>query len=250
VRIAVAGGTGMVGRYVVAAAQAAGHDVVVISRTTGVNLRTREGLAAAVTGSDVIVDVSNQVSTRRHVSTDFFVQCTQNLHAAGASAGVGHLVILSIVGIDRVPGFAYYEAKMAHERAVLSGPIPASIVRATQFHEFAGQMLGRLRVGRVALVPVMAIQPVAARSVGEVLVDVASAEHVGVRLEIAGPERVNLVDAARQTLARRRVRCLVIPVRIPGAAGRAVRDGAILATSETTISGPGFTEWLSGPDFV
>jgi uncharacterized protein YbjT (DUF2867 family) len=250
VRIAIAGATGVVGRYTVLAAQTGGHDVVAMSRATGVDLITGVGLASAVSGADVVIDTSNVATSKRTVATDFFVRSARNLQSAAHAAGVTQLVVLSIVGIDRVPGFAYYDAKVIQEREMLNGPVPVSIVRATQFHEFAGQLLARLSVGPVAFLPAMPVQPVAARTVGELLVAVAGGAVRASISEVAGPERLNLISAARRTARQRRVRRLIVPVWIPGAPGRALREGALLATSASPIAGPGFAEWLEGPDFV
>ena len=248
--IAIVGGTGVVGRYAVEAAQTRGHEVVVIARSSGVNVMTGSGLAEAVHGVDVIIDVSNIASRNRQKATDFFVRSAGNLHEAASAEGVAHLVVLSIVGIDRVPGFAYYDAKMAQEQAVRAGPTPSSIVRATQFHEFAGQLLVGMSRGGVAMIPSFPIQPVAARAVGEILVDVATGGSAGVSREIAGPDTIGLVNAARTTLHQRRQRRVVVPLRIPGAPGRALRHGALLGTAATEVVGPSFSEWLRSRDFV
>ncbi|MFI5034879.1 MAG: SDR family oxidoreductase [Acidimicrobiales bacterium] len=249
-KIAVAGGTGVVGRYVVSAARSAGHEVVAMSRSTGVNLKSGDGLAAAMSGVDVVIDASNSSSTKRAPATSFFVQSIANLHRVAQATGVSRLVVLSIVGIDRVPGVGYYDAKVSQERAAVSGTTPVTIVRATQFHEFAGQLLSRMSAGPVALLPSMRIQPVAARTVGEFLVGVASRSPTEAVIEIGGPQPLALVSAGRQTLRRRHDRRIVIPLWIPGAAGRALRGGALLATDATTIAGPAFADWLEGPDFV
>jgi uncharacterized protein YbjT (DUF2867 family) len=147
-RIAVAGGTGIVGRYVVEAAQQAGHEVAVMSRRTGVDVRSGEGLAAALAGADVIVDTTNAGTTDRAKATAFFTETTGRLQAVGAGEGVARLVTLSIVGLERVAGYGYYEAKLAQDSAVLAGPLPVTIVRATQFHEFPAQVLRRTRRDR------------------------------------------------------------------------------------------------------
>ena len=247
-RIAVAGGTGVAGRYAAEAAEADGHDVVVLSRGTGVDVRTGTGLAAALDGVEVVIDALNLVTTGRSAMTDFFVGTTGNLQDAGVGAGVARMVVLSIVGIDRVPGFAYYDAKLAHEAAALAGPVPVAIVRATQFHEFAGQLLDRMSWGPVAAVPSMRIRPVAARTVGRRLVEVASTPVVGPMTEVAGPEEIGLVAMARRTAEVRRSRRLIVPVRVPGAAGAAMRDGALLPGDGAVIAGPGPEEWLASPD--
>jgi uncharacterized protein YbjT (DUF2867 family) len=155
VKMAVAGGTGVVGRYVVTAAEAAGHEVVTLSRRTGSDLTTGAGLEAALAGVEVIVDATNPSSnwamfTR---SADFFTAVTGHLHLAGAKAGVKRLVTVSIVNIDRMQANPYYKAKLAQERAAKAGPLGSTILRATQFHEFPAQMILRGKFGRVVPIP-------------------------------------------------------------------------------------------------
>ena len=247
-RIAVAGGSGVAGRYVVEAARAAGHDPVVLSRSAGVDLRRDEGVVAALGSVEVIVDTTNPRTTSGPKATEFFTDVTRRLQAAGAAAGVARLVSLSIVGLERVPGFGYYEAKLAQERAAADGPLPVTVVRATQFHEFPAELLTRSMRGPVALMPVMRIQPVAARSVGEILVEVASGPPPDAIVEVAGPEREDLVDLARRLLRRHGRRALVLPLPVPGAAGRAMRSGAQRPTNGARIVGPTFEAWLGSPD--
>jgi uncharacterized protein YbjT (DUF2867 family) len=247
-RIAVAGGTGVVGRHAVAAAQEAGHDVLSMSRRTGVDIRTGRGLASALEGVDVVIDASNPATTNRDKAAAFFTEETRRLQEVGHDQGVRRLVTISIVGVDRVPGFGYYLAKLAHEEAALAGPLPVTILRATQFHEFPAQILTRTRKGPIALVPRMAVQTIAARTVGEMLVDVAAdtAHDGATTVEIAGPDRGDLVHLARTVVRSRSQRVAVLPLRIPGAAGRAMRGDALLPTPSVKILGPSFTEWLSG----
>jgi uncharacterized protein YbjT (DUF2867 family) len=249
-RIAVAGGTGVAGRYAVAAARAQGHDVVPLSRAGGVDVVTGAGLDEALEGVEVVIDALNGPSTGRAQATAFFTTATANLQTVGARRGVRRLVVLSIVGIDRVPGFAYYDAKRAHEDSALAGPVPADIVRATQFHEFAGQLLDRLSVGPVAPVPSMRVQPVAARTVGEQLVAVAASPEPTGRTALAGPEAADLVAMARRTADVRGLRRWVVPVRLPGAVGAALRGGALLpdAGDGARLAGPGPDDWLSSAD--
>ena len=250
-RIAVAGGTGVAGRYTVMAAREAGHDVVVLARARGVDVVTGTGLAEALDGVDVVVDTLNAgTAMNRDRATTFFVEAARNLQLHGAMAGVHRIVVLSIVGVDRVPGFAYYRAKLAHEAAARSGSVPVSVLRATQFHEFAGQMLDRASLGPVAAVPSMWIRPVAARTVGHRLVEVATASEAGdgTWTELAGPEETGLVDLARRTARCRKVHRIVVPVHLPGEAGRALRGGALLPGPDAVVAGPGPDEWLASDD--
>ena len=141
-RIAIAGGTGTVGRPTVDAAHAAGHETVVLTRSSGVDLVSGEGLDAALDGVDAVVDLANITTLSADEATRFFSAATGNLVAAAQRAGVRHVVLLSIVGIDRMP-HDYYAGKLAQERVVEASPVPWTIVRATQFHEFAGQLYVR-----------------------------------------------------------------------------------------------------------
>ena len=192
--------------------------------------------------------MTNPGSTGRAGATAFFTAAAGHLHRAGTAAGARHLVALSIVGIDRVPGFGYYEAKLRHEEAVLAGPVPASVLRATQFHEFPAQILRRTRKGPVAPVPRLRVRPVAAATVGEALVALAGTGPVGSAGELAGPAEDDLVAMARRLATRRGVRVAVVPVRAPGPSGRAMRDGALLPSPGARIEGPTFSAWLEGED--
>lgn len=247
VRIAVAGGTGTVGRYVVENARMAGHDVVVLSRSSGVDLRQGDALGEALRDVEVIIDVSNPQTTNGAQAGAFFVDVTTRLHEVGASLGVKRLVSLSIVGIDNFP-FGYYQAKVAQEAAVLAGPLSPTVVRATQFHEFATQILVRTRRGSLAGMPIMRIQPIAARSVADVLVSTALVAPPEPTIEIAGPQEESLVVMARSILRDRNRRALVIPLRVPGAAGKLMRSGGQLPPAGARLVGPTFERWLASGD--
>ncbi len=240
-RIAVAGGTGVVGRHVVDVAAERGHTAVVLSRSRGVDLVTGGGLAEKMHDVDAVIDTSNQASQRRAKAEAFFGGATRRLLEAGAEAGVGHHVALSIVGID-VVDTGYYAGKRLQEGLVLEGAVPGSVLRATQFYEFAEQVLGFARVGGYSLVPRMTSQPVAAREVAEHLVDLAEAGPSGRAPELAGPEVHDMVSLARRVADGRR---RVVPVRLPGAAGRAMRAGGLLPTCPGPRGRLGFDEWLA-----
>jgi uncharacterized protein YbjT (DUF2867 family) len=247
-RIAVAGGTGTVGRHVVDAATGAGHQTVVLARSAGVDLRRGDGLADALAGVDVIIDTTNPASVARAKATAFFTEVTGHLQAAGGAQGVGRLVVLSIVGIDRVPSYGYYRAKAAHEEAARSGPVPATVVRATQFHEFAGQLLARSRMGPVAVVPGMRVQPVAARAVAAALVETATSAQTPDLVQVAGPRPEDLVGMARAVVAAEGRRVMVVPLRVPGSVGSELRSGGLLPGNGVEEIGPTFEAWLTGED--
>lgn len=245
--VAVIGGTGTAGRYAVEALRADGHSVRALSRSTGVDVSTGAGLGAALAGVDVVIDASNTPSLRRSAATRFFEQSAWRLQSAAKAQGVQHIVLLSIVGIDRVRGYGYYDAKLAQEHAAMDGDLPVTVLRATQFHEFPGQILTRVRFGPFAVVPHMRSQPVAARTVGARLARLATERPGGV-VELAGPEVHDIVDLARQMVQAQGGRPRMVAVSLPGKAMRDMRGGALLATAETTVDGPTFDEWLQSPD--
>jgi uncharacterized protein YbjT (DUF2867 family) len=228
---------------VVAAAAAAGHSPVVLSRSRGVDLTTGRGLDDALDGVEAVIDVSNVTTTTRRRAVKFFVSATEHLLSAGQRTGVKHHVALSIVGVDRVD-FGYYYGKRAQEALVLSGAVPASVLRATQFHEFAGQLLAR-SPGPLAFVPRMQTQPVAASEVAAALVDLAGGHAVGLAPEMAGPEVHEMVDLARRVLAATAQRRAVVPLRLPGATGKAMATGALLPTDPGPRGKQTFASWLT-----
>ncbi|WP_151483191.1 SDR family oxidoreductase [Streptomyces albicerus] len=242
-RIAVAGGTGLVGRFVVEELAAAGHEPVVLARSRGVDLVSGAGLDAAMAGVEAVVDVSNLQTTSAKKSISFFESSAHNLLGAGARVGVRHHVVLSIVGIERV-GFGYYQGKLRQEEVVKAGPVPWTVLRATQFHEFAQQVLGQVP-GPLAVVPRMRIQPVAAREVAQHLVALVLAPPQGMAPELAGPRVEELVDMARRLLRAQGRRRLLVPVRFPGATGRAMAGGGQLPTGPGARGTQTFDEWLA-----
>lgn len=245
-RIAVAGGTGVVGRHVVDVAEERGHEVVVLARATGVDLRTGEGLPDRLAGVGAVVDTTSIATQKASAAEAFFGGVTRQLLAAEHGAGVGHHVALSIVGIDGSTS-GYYRGKQLQERVIAEGDVPWSVLRATQFHEFAEQMLHFVPLGKVSLVPVMLSQPIAAREVGQALVDLVEAGPTGRTPDLAGPARVAMHRAAQQINRARDLGRWVVPFRVPGAAGRAMRSGSLLPASDGPRGRMTFEEWLSAP---
>jgi uncharacterized protein YbjT (DUF2867 family) len=245
-RIAVAGGTGLVGRYVVAELRAAGHEPVVLTRSSGADVLTGDGLDAALDGADVLIDVTNTAALSGRKTVAFFTAGTGNLLAAGRRAGVKHHVVLSIVGTGR-PGMSsgYNAGKVAQEALVRASGVPFSIMRATQFHQFVPELLDRIP-GPVLLVPRMRIQPVAAGEVAAVLAALATGPPAGLAPEMAGPEPAELADLARQVAQARGSRRPVLRVRVPGAAGRAMAEGAMLPAGPGLRGTQTFAGWLAG----
>jgi uncharacterized protein YbjT (DUF2867 family) len=249
-RILVVGGTGMVGRPTVQELARRGHQVRVLSRhpqpgggsesQVAGDVTTGAGLAEAMDGVDAVVDVSNVTTLDEDVATRFFVPAAERLLVAEGAAGVRHHVLLSIVGVDLVPS-GYYRAKVAQERAVASGADAArvrwSVLRATQFHEFAGQMIERLRKGPLVPAPVMAVQPVSTLDVAKALADALEqgAGPSGRVPDLAGPAPMAFPGMVRAVLHARGERALVLPIWLPGAAGRAMRSGALRPASGSPI---------------
>ncbi len=236
-RIAVAGGTGTVGAHAVQFAERAGHEALVLSRARGVDLFSGDGLD--LTGVDAVIDASGP--SARLSSTEFFGSVTRHLLRAEQEAGVAHHIALSIVGAANAP-FGYYAGKALQERLVVEGAVPWSILRATQFFEFAERNVKQL--GRVILAPSMRSQPLAAASVGEMLVEVASGGPCGVLPDLAGPEEMRIADVARAVAQARGESRRVIEIPLPGGFGRALRDGSILPAPDANLVGPTLREWL------
>jgi len=188
-KVVVIGGTGLIGSKTVAILRRGGHEVVAVSRKAGVNTVTGEGLEGVMAGAQVVIDVSNAPSFDAKAVMEFFEASGRNLLAAEASAGVRHHVVLSIVGTDRVPGQAYYRAKVAQEKLVEASGIPYTIIRATQFLEFLGAIADASTAGHVVRLPPGLLQPIAADDVAAIVSEVALARPRNGIIEIAGPER-------------------------------------------------------------
>lgn len=199
-KFTVIGGTGLIGSQVVRRLAEAGHEAVAAAPSTGVDLLTGEGLDQALTGSDVVINVANS-PTFDEASLDFFRTTTDNLLAAGERAGVGHQVILSIVGVDQVPDLAYYRAKVLQEDLLKQGPAPYSIVRATQFFEFVDAILSWSSDDTTVRLPATPLQPIAAADVVAAVVDVATGSPLNGVRDIAGPEVFPLDELGKITLA-------------------------------------------------
>src|SRR6201987_3618044 len=197
-KIVVIGGSGLVGTKLVNNLRQGGHEVVAASPSSGVNTITGEGLAKALTGTQVVVDVSNAPSWEDKAVLEFFETSTRNLLAHEAVAGVGHHVALSVVGTDRLSESGYFRAKIAQEKLIKDSPIPYSIVRATQFFEFL-KGLGDISFdGEKVRLPHVLFQPMAADDVASAVGRVAVGQPVNGIVEIGGPERHFPVDLLRR----------------------------------------------------
>jgi len=191
-KIVVIGGSGLIGSKLVARLEASGHEAVAASPSTGVDTLTGAGLAGVLDGAAVVVDVSNAPSFEDAAVLAFFTTSTGNLLAAEAAAGVGHHVALSVVGTERWPESGYFRAKLAQERLIEAGPIPYSLVHATQFFEFVASIAGSATEGDTVRLPPAPVQPIAGDDVADALAVVAVGTPTNGRLEIGGPERLEL----------------------------------------------------------
>jgi uncharacterized protein YbjT (DUF2867 family) len=245
-KIAVAGATGRVGRHVVDLLEAQGHEVVEIARSKGVDVITGAGLAEALEGVECIIDATTPPTPDEQAAIEFFTTAARNLQELGERAGVRRIVLVSIVGIDRFTG-GYNAAKVIQEQTHLVGPIPVRILRATQFHEFVEQLMDWGRQGDVAYLWRMRTQLVAARTVAEALVELATenkpvpATGAGPIWEIAGPHEESLVEAARRLAARNGDPVRVEAVEAPDPL---FETGGSLPGPDAVLAGPTFDEWL------
>src|SRR4051812_39505675 len=245
-RIAVTGAAGRVGSHLVEILEGHGHDVVPIARSKGVDVVSGEGLEAALAGVETIIDAATGPSPDQQAATEFFTASARNLQRAGAAAGAKRIVVVSIIGIDKFEG-GYNAAKVAQEQTLLEGPLPVRIVRAAQFHEFVGELVGWMTQDGVAYLPEMRTQLVAARVVAETLADAAEEPEIqnGRITEIAGPRAERLADVAAALFASRGDSVEIHEGRLdddPDATAYA--EGAVLPNPGAKLAGPTFEEWL------
>jgi uncharacterized protein YbjT (DUF2867 family) len=244
-KIAVAGATGRVGRHILDVLHEGGHEAVPMSRSTGVDVTTGEGLAEALAGVDAIIDAATPPTPDG--AMEFFTSAAQNLQTVGSESGVRRLVVVSIIGTDNFRD-GYNAAKMAQERATLAGPIPARVLRAAQFHEFVEQLVQWGTQGDVSYVPRMRTQLVAARTVAEELVALATDPSAvpGPIAEIAGPREESMVEAAKLLVSSRNGSPLqIVPGEFEGDPDHLYEKGVLLPGPGAKLGGPTFEEWLN-----
>jgi uncharacterized protein YbjT (DUF2867 family) len=242
--VAVAGSTGVVGRHVVTALERQGHRVRLISRAHGVDLLEKPEIVDAVDGVDAVIDVANVVTTGARASTAFFTRAATNLVEACQQRAVPRYVLLSIVGVDRVRQ-GYYLGKLEQERLVQHSELEHVVLRATQFHEFAAQMWDRMRRGPVVMAPRMRCAPVSAQEVAERLTELAVAARPAPLLEMGGPEALSLPEMMRAWGKAAGRQAALLPVPVPGAGGRAMREGGLLPARPQFVGEERFGHWLA-----
>jgi uncharacterized protein YbjT (DUF2867 family) len=243
-RIAVAGATGRLGSSLVEVLEERGHDVVKVSRTHGVDVITKDGLADALDGVEVIIDAASQPTADHDAASEFFAVSTPNLHEVGHAAGVQRMVVLSIIGTEKFDS-GFIGAVNVHEAAATAGPIPTDIVRASQFHEFIPLLVDWATQDGVSYLPKMRTQPVATRALSEVIADLVDETSDGGQLfEVAGPQEELLPDLG-QLVVEHEGRSLEIEAVVDPVDGERHEQGALLPGPEARLVGPTFADWLA-----
>lgn len=243
-RIAIAGATGNIGALTATTLDRAGHEVVPMSRSLGVDLMTSDGLDSALAGVDAVVDVTNCTATDPDEVVTCFGSITRNLLSAEERSGVRHHVLLSIAGLDRVEGNAHYAGKREQERLVMDGPVPWTVVPATQFHDFAAMVTSWTEQDGTATVAPLLIQPIAPADVAEILAEIALGAPHGRYRDVAGPEKQDLVDMARRT-NEARGRTIELEPTWSAMFGADMAGDVLLPQSDARIAPTTFGQWLA-----
>jgi uncharacterized protein YbjT (DUF2867 family) len=244
-KIVVIGGTGLIGSKLVNRLRTDGHEAVAASPNTGVNSITGEGLADALKGTSVVVDVTNSPSWEDAAVLKFFETSTRNLLTNEAAAGVGHHVALSVVGTERLLESGFFRAKLAQENLIKASKVPYTIVRATQFFEFVKQIVDSSTEGNKVRLPSALIQPMASDDVASALARIATSAPLNGTVEIGGPEQFRLDELARQYLAARQDPREVISDPHGRYYGIEVSERALLPDNGARLGGTRFETWLS-----
>jgi uncharacterized protein YbjT (DUF2867 family) len=244
-RVLIIGGTGLIGGKLAGILRGRGHDVVGASPSTGVDALTGEGLAAAVAGAQVVVDVSNVRSSGPGAIVDYFTRAGNNLLRAEAEAGVAHHIALTIVGADRMAQSPYMEGKLAQEALIKAGRVPYTIVRATQFFEFLPAIAEGGADGDTIRLPGVSFQPIAGDDVAAILADVAESAPSSGTVDIAGPDRGPMNELVAQALTAEGDSRKVVADPNAGYFGAAVDDRCLVPLGEARIGSAHLTDWLS-----
>jgi len=244
-KIVVMGGSGLIGSKLVTKLRERGYETLAASPASGVNVVTGQGLAAALDGASVVVDVSNSPSFEGAAALEFFQTSTRNLLAAESAAGVGHHVALSVVGADRLPDSGYLRAKVAQEKLIEDSSIPYSIVHATQFFEFVGRIADEATSGDTVRLAHVLIQPIAAEDVASALADVTAGPPVNGIIEVAGPQQFHLDDLVRTTLRERHdPREVITDPRAPYN-GAQLHEHTLVPAAGARLAKTRFDDWLN-----
>jgi uncharacterized protein YbjT (DUF2867 family) len=244
-KIVVIGGTGLIGSKTVERLRKKGHEVLAASPNSGVDTLTGKGLPEALSGAKVVIDLANSPSFEDKAVMEFFQTAGRNLLKAGADAGVGHHVALSIVGVDRLPGSGYMRAKMAQEDLIKRSGIPYTIVHSTQFDEFIPGIAQSGTVGQTIHLSSAYVQPIASDDVADVMADVALGTPLNGTIEIAGPEKVRLNEIVARFLKATDDPREVVADPHAFYFGTELLDGSLVPVGEARLGRIRFEEWLS-----
>ena len=243
-KIVVIGGSGLIGSKLVTKLRNQGHETVAASPSSGVNTITGEGLAEALKGASVVVDVTNSPSWEDAAVLKFFETSTRNFLAYEAAAGVGHHVALSVVGTERLLESGFFRAKIAQENLIKGSSIPYSIVRATQFFEFVEKIADLSTEGNKVRLPPALFQPMAADDVASALAGIAMSSPVNGTVEIGGPEQFRLDELIRRDLAARKDPRDVISDPRGRYYGIAVSERTLVPNDDARLGETRFEDWL------
>jgi len=245
-KIVVVGGTGLIGRKLAGKLRAKGHEVIPAAPGTGVNTITGAGLDRALSGAEIVVDVTNSPSFEDDAVLRFFETSGRNLLAAEAAAAVRHHVALSVVGTDRLPGCGYFRAKLAQENLIRASKIPYTILRATQFFEFVGAAVDSSADGQIVRLSPALFQPAASDDVAAALADVTLAAPINGVVELAGPERFSLDEFGRRYLTATKDRRKVIADIHARYFGAELDDRSLTPGQNPRLGAVRFEDWLAG----
>ncbi|MEO3433612.1 SDR family oxidoreductase [Inquilinus sp. CAU 1745] len=244
-KIVVIGGSGLIGAKLVSRLRRNGHEVVAASPNLGVNTITGEGLAEALAGAQVVVDVANSPSFEDRAVLEFFETSGRNLLAAEMAAGVGHHVALSVVGTDRLPESGYFRAKLAQENLIKAAKIPYTILRSTQFFEFTGAIAQSATDGHTIRLSPALMQPVVSDDVADALAEVALGAPTNETLELAAPEQIRLDELVRQFLHANKDPRQVVTDANAQYFGTVLNDQSLTPGDDPRIAPVCFADWLN-----
>jgi uncharacterized protein YbjT (DUF2867 family) len=244
-KIVIIGGTGLIGAKLVNLLRSEGQQIVAASPSLGVNSITGEGLTEALTGAQVVVDVTNAPSWEDQAVLEFFETSTRNLLATEAKTGVNHHIVLSIVGCDRLPASGYLRAKVAQEKLIKASPIPYTILRATQFFEFIGGIADSTTSGQTVHLPSVLFQPILSEDVAAALARIAVAKPLNGTIDLAGPDALPFDEVVRQYLVAHKDPRTVVVDEQARYFGTTLEKRSLVPGENALLGSCHFTDWLS-----
>jgi uncharacterized protein YbjT (DUF2867 family) len=244
-KVVVIGGTGLIGTKVVSKLRQLGHEVIAASPSTGINTHTGEGLAEALSNTNIVVDLANSPSFDEKTAVEFFQTAGRNLLAAEINAGVGHHVAVSIVGVDRMQDNGYMKAKIVQENLIKASGVPYTIIRSTQFLEFLAGIATAATQGNEVHLSEVKFQPIAAEDVASFVVQAALAAPINGKLEIAGPDRYALNEIVAKYLKKTNDPRKVLNDGKAQYFGTQISDTALVPVGEALLGEISFNKWVS-----